>query len=310
MRELVLQHHLDWLVTVERIARLVPHLFFFFLLVLIFSPSLVEIKNSWIFFGVVTAIEAALVLQRKSTAAHDIAAVIFLVLLLWEFFTTKLPNPNTMLYPVPENVFAVYYTDWHKILMGVGSSLYLLGTGFLSALLLGFIGGMVTGWNKRLREALFPIAKVISPVPPIIYTPYAVALLPSFEMASIFVIFSSIFWQVYISIVLSVTTIDRKLLDSARTLNMGAKDMLVHILFPYCLPRLMKSLPISIANAFMVLTAAEMIGATAGLGWFVKYYSDFSDYTRVIAGILLIGAVVSLINFLLGVLEHRVVRWR
>jgi NitT/TauT family transport system permease protein len=310
MREVALQNQLAWENAVTRIARIVPHLLFLFLLVLIFQPSLVDIKNPWIFLGVVGSVEFALLWKRQSAAAHDIVTFVFLVLLFWEFVTTKIFNPNTMLYPVPENVFAVYYTDWHKILTGIGSSLYLLGMGFVTALVFGFVGGMITGWNRRLREALFPIAKVISPIPPIIYTPYAVALLPSFELASIFVIFSSIFWQVYISVILSVTSIDRKLLDSARTLNMKPRAMLFHILFPYCLPKLMKSLPISIANAFMVLTAAEMIGATAGLGWFVKYYSDFSDYTRVIAGIILIGVVVSLINLLIAALERRIVRWR
>lgn len=310
MRTAILQNPLTRENAIRKIGRSVPHLLFLFLLVLIFQPSLVDIKNPWIFLGVVGVIEFTLLWKRQSGAAHDIVTFIFLILLLWEFITTKIPNPNTMLYPVPENVFAVYYTDWHKILIGIGSSLYLLGTGFVTALVLGFVGGLITGWNRRLREALFPIAKVISPIPPIIYTPYAVAILPSFELASIFVIFSSIFWQVYISVILSVTGIDHKLLDSARTLNMTPRAMLFHILFPYCLPNLMKSLPISIANAFMVLTAAEMIGATAGLGWFVKYYSDFSDYTRVIAGIILIGVVVSLINLMIAELEKRIVRWR
>jgi len=38
--------------------------------------------------------------------------------------------------------------------------------------------------------------------------------------------------------------------------------------------------------SFILLTAAEMIGATSGLGWYVKYFSDFADYSRVIAGII------------------------
>jgi NitT/TauT family transport system permease protein len=59
----------------------------------------------------------------------------------------------------------------------------------------------------------------------------------------------------------------------------------------------------------MVLTAAEMIGATSGLGYFVRYYADFADYTRVIAGIFLIGIVVSALNYGISELEHKVVRW-
>lgn len=295
---------------VFKMARFTPHVLFFVLLGLIFSPSIPEVKNKWVLVGFIILIELVLLIKHQSKAAHDIVFFVFAFLALWEFSTTKISNANVMLYPIPENVFAIYFSDWKKIITGIGSSMYLLLTGFLTAVLMGITLGMIAGWFTRIREAVFPIAKVISPIPPIIYTPYAVALLPSFQLASIFVIFSSIFWSVFISMILSVSTIDRKLLESAKTLNVKSTTMLWNILLPYCLPQVMKGLPISIANAFMVLTAAEMIGATSGLGWFVKYYSDFSDYTRVIAGIILIGFVVSVINLLIASIERILIRWR
>ena len=295
---------------VFKMARFTPHVLFFVLLGLIFSPSIPDVKNKWVLVGFVILIELVLVIKHQSKAAHDIVFFVFAFLALWEFSTTKISNANVMLYPIPENVFAIYFSDWRKIITGIGSSMYLLLTGFLTAVLMGITLGMIAGWFTRIREAVFPIAKVISPIPPIIYTPYAVALLPSFQLASIFVIFSSIFWSVFINMILSVSTIDRKLLESAKTLNVKSTSMLWNILLPYCLPQVMKGFPISIANAFMVLTAAEMIGATSGLGWFVKYYSDFSDYTRVIAGIILIGFVVSVINLLIASIEKILIRWR
>jgi NitT/TauT family transport system permease protein len=60
----------------------------------------------------------------------------------------------------------------------------------------------------------------------------------------------------------------------------------------------------------MVLTAAELIGATSGLGWFVKYYADFADYTRVVAGIILIGVVVTILNKLLSTVEKMLIKWK
>ena len=244
----------------------------------------------------------------SARAGRDITGIILLSLVLWQFFTSG-DAVNTMLYPQLREIVAIFATDWRKMLLGIGSSMYLLGTGMGLALILGIVLGLLTGGSTRLSEALLPLAKVISPVPPIIYTPYAVAVLPSFEIASIFVIFSSIFWQIYIQVATAVRGIDPKLLDSARTLNLNAWSMLWHVLWPYCLPRIMKALPVAVANAFMVLTAAEMIGAQSGLGYYVRYYADFADYTRVIAGILLIGIVVSLLNGGIAILERRLVRW-
>ncbi|MBO5515952.1 MAG: ABC transporter permease subunit [Schwartzia sp.] len=286
-----------------------PHVLFAVLLALVFTPGADDSTPKGAFLAVLAISEAALLLNRKSRPLNDVMTILYLLFIVWEIGTTKVDSVNLILYPSPAKVFAIFASDWQKILDGIRSSMYLLGVGFTAALTLGVLLGIVTGSVARLRDSLLPLAKVISPIPPIIYTPYAVAVLPTFEIASIFVIFSSIFWQIYIQVALSVSGIDQKLLDSAKTMNLSATAMFFHVLWPYCLPNIMKTLPLSVANAFMVLTAAEMIGATSGLGYFVRYYADFADYTRVIAGIFLIGIVVSSLNYGIAELERKVVRW-
>ena len=295
--------------TIRTMQWFVPHVLFAVLLALIFTPGADDATPKGPFLAVLAIGEAALLLRRDSRPLSDVMTILFLLFIVWEFGTTKADDVNLILYPSPAKVFDVFATDWQKILDGIRSSMYLLGVGFTAALTLGVLLGIVTGSAARLRDSLLPLAKVISPIPPIIYTPYAVAVLPTFEIASIFVIFSSIFWQIYIQTALSVSSIDQKLLDSAKTMNLSAAAMFFHVLWPYCLPNIMKTLPLSVANAFMVLTAAEMIGATSGLGYFVRYYADFADYTRVIAGIFLIGIVVSALNYGIAELERKVVRW-
>lgn len=293
----------------KKLYKLLPHLLFVSLLLLIFTPSLVEIPSKWEFVIVATGIEIVLLIKHKSRPATDIGIIVMAFLNVWEFYTTKVPGVNTMLYPIPQKVFALYVTDFERISMGVFSSLRLLFISFFLALALGIVLGMLVGWFENTRKALFPIAKVLSPIPPIIYSPYAVALLPSFRSASIFVIFSSIFWTVFMNMILSVSSVDKKIMDSARTLNVKTVGMLVHVLLPNSLPMLFNSMTVCVSTSFMVLTAAEMIGATSGLGWYVKYYSDFADYTRVVAGIIVIGVVVTLLNLLIRLLKNAVIKW-
>jgi NitT/TauT family transport system permease protein len=293
-----------------RFYKTLPHLIFIALTVSILSPSLVELNNRYVFLGVVILIEIALVFHWKSKPAHDIVLIVFIFLFLWEFFTTKRPNPNPMLYPQPENVFAAIMTDWKKILIGFRSSMGLLFTALSLGYGLGIILGMLVGWFDRPRKALFPIARVLAPIPAIIYTPYAIGVLPSFRAASIFIIFSSIFWQVFILMVNTVSTIERKTLDSAKTLNTKTVPLFFQILLPYCLPRLFSNMGIQLTTAFMVLTAAELLGAKAGLGYYVRFNGDFANYTKVIAGIIIIGVVVTMLNKALVIVQKLVIRWR
>ena len=295
---------------IRKIHGALPHLLFLVLVFLILQPSVEGTKSYTAFLIIVIAVEAALLANRKKKAAIDIGIIVFVALILWEYITAKVGVKDAMLYPAPENVFNIFVTDYEKILEGVGSSLRLMGLAFALALFFGVGLGLIVGLSDRLSSTVMPIVRVISPIPPIIYSPYAVALLPSFRAASIFVITMTIFWSIFMNMVLSVRQIDRKIMDSARTLNLNQSSMILHVLLPYSLPGIINSVSVSVSTSFLVLTAAEMIGATSGLGWYIKYNADFANFTKVIAGIFAIGVVVTVLNALISLVKRLLIRWR
>ena len=295
---------------IRKIHGALPHLLFLVLVFLILQPSLEGTKSYTAFLIIVIAVEAALLANWKKKAAIDIGIIVFAALILWEYITAKVGVKDAMLYPAPENVFNIFVTDYEKILEGVGSSLRLMGLAFALALFFGVGLGLIVGLSDRLSSTVMPIVRVISPIPPIIYSPYAVALLPSFRAASIFVITMTIFWSIFMNMVLSVRQIDRKIMDSARTLNLNQSSMILHVLLPYSLPGIINSVSVSVSTSFLVLTAAEMIGATSGLGWYIKYNADFANFTKVIAGIFVIGVVVTVLNALISLVKRLLIRWR
>lgn len=295
---------------IRKIHGALPHLLFLVLVFLILQPSVEGTKSYTAFLIIVIAVEAALLANRKKKAAIDIGIIVFATLILWEYITAKVGVKDAMLYPAPENVFNIFVTDYEKILEGMGSSLRLMGLAFALALFFGVGLGLIVGLSDRLSSTVMPIVRVISPIPPIIYSPYAVALLPSFRAASIFVITMTIFWSIFMNMVLSVRQIDRKIMDSARTLNLNQSSMILHVLLPYSLPGIINSVSVSVSTSFLVLTAAEMIGATSGLGWYIKYNADFANFTKVIAGIFVIGVVVTVLNALISLVKRLLIRWR
>lgn len=295
---------------IRKIHGVLLHLLFLALVFLILQPSVEGTKSYTAFLIIVIAVEAVLLANRKKKAAIDIGIIVFAALIFWEYITAKVGVKDAMLYPAPENVFNIFVTDYEKILEGVGSSLRLMGLAFALALFFGVGLGLIVGLSDRLSSTVMPIVRVISPIPPIIYSPYAVALLPSFRAASIFVITMTIFWSIFMNMVLSVRQIDRKIMDSARTLNLNQSSMILHVLLPYSLPGIINSVSVSVSTSFLVLTAAEMIGATSGLGWYIKYNADFANFTKVIAGIFVIGVVVTVLNALISLVKRLLIRWR
>lgn len=291
-----------------------PTVLFVVSVLLVCLPGKREVGQPGAFLFVLGLMEAVYLnfafRKEEYTAAKDIISLLYGLLLVWEVVTAKLGIAHRVLIPAPEDVFWVFVTQRELMIRGIFSSLALLFSGMVVGIGLGMILGMAVGWIPRLRNLFFPIARVISPIPPIIYTPYVVALMPTFRSASRLVIILGIFWPTFMSTILRVTGMERRLLDSARALCPNSRTMIFEILFPYVWPGIIRNLRVTLSASFLILTMAEMMGASSGLGYFIKNYSDYANYTNVVAGIILVGIVVSVLNLVIGQMEKHLIRWK
>lgn len=291
-------------------------LFLVNLLITLLIPGKRDVESKTVYVIVLTGIwilYAARSLYTKNTGKksfNDIITVIFSVLLVIELFTRVFDSLNKTLFPAMEDVAQVFVRDWQMMLLNILSSLQILIIGYGIALVVGNFLGLIIGYNDRLRELFFPIAKVVSPIPPMVYTPYLIAILPNFNMASIAVIAFGLFWPIFMNMIIRIEGMEKRILDSARTLNADTPTMLFKIILPYSLPGIIKSIRVQFSVTFMILIMAEMIGAKSGLGFYVKKFSDYIDFTRVFAGIILIGFVIAAANALLQRLENRLIKWK
>lgn len=252
-------------------------------------------------------------IKRESAArasVNDVAAIVFAALLFWHLATARFGLLDKMLFPTPESVLTLFIKEIPDLFKGLVSSLILLVSGYLLALVTAVPLGLIVGWRKRLFHAVNPFTKVLGPIPPIVYIPYAIALLPSFRLASIFVIFVGAFWPLFINTLNGVFNIPRGLIDSARVLALKESTILIRVILPGAMPSICSGATLALVFSFVLLTAAELIGATSGIGWYVKNFSDFADYQRVIVGIIFIGFVVTGITFITERIERRLLRWR
>jgi NitT/TauT family transport system permease protein len=248
--------------------------------------------------------------EASAVSARDVSAIVFLLLLVWHLATTRFVLLDKMLFPKPEPVLRLFVSELPDMLAGLVNSLILLVSGYLLALAGGVPLGLLVGWRGRLFRAVHPFTKVLGPIPPIVYIPYAIALLPSFRTASIFVIFIGAFWPIFINTVNGVFNIPKGLIDSARVLNLSEGTLLFKVILPGSLPSICTGATLGLVFSLVLLTAAELIGANSGIGWYVKNFADFADYQRVVVGIIFISIVVTAITWGTERLERHLLRWR
>ena len=287
-------------------------LFLALLGILFFLPAQRSLDPIWAYLVVLLLAQALFLVQyartqKKSTL--DVATVAYLFLGFWDVMA-RLNLTHPVLAPPPENVFYVFVTQRDMMVDSVFSSLTLLVISVGLSLILGIFLGLFVGWVPRLRAAVLPIANIISPIPPLVYTPYVVAVMPTFRLASIFVIFFAVFMPTFQNMVNRVITVDQKIIQSAQVMNVSTPTMLFKVILPYCMPGIISGLTGTMRVALLCLSGAELLGARSGLGFFVKRASDYANYTQVIAGIILMGIVVTIITQLIKLLQEKTIKWR
>ncbi|MFZ4858682.1 MAG: ABC transporter permease [Desulfuromonadaceae bacterium] len=248
--------------------------------------------------------------ETVRSSVGDVAAVVYLFICFWFLATGRFVILDKMLFPQPEMVLQLFVTELPDMLKGLVKSLILLVSGYLLALGTALPLGLLVGWRARLFKAVNPFTKVLGPIPPIVYIPYAIALLPSFRAASIFVIFIGAFWPIFINTVNGVFNIPKGLIDSGRVLNLKERTMMFRVILPGAMPSICTGATLALVFSLVMLTAAELIGANSGIGWYVKNFADFADYPRVIVGIIFISIVVTAITWGTERLERHLLRWR
>lgn len=293
------------------------HLSTFLLLAVVLLLPKAAGSSPWPLLTFAAVIEVIALLRNRlahgkvaRTAASDVAAVIYAFLLLWHLATVRFNLLDPMLIPAPEAILQLFIKELPDMVHGLWGSLFLLVSGFLLALVTAVPLGLLIGWHSRLFHAVHPFTKVLGTIPPVVYIPYAIHFLPSFKTASVIVIFIGAFWQLFINTLSGVFNVPRSLIDSARVLNLNLPTMLFRVILPAALPSIFSGIALGLGFAFLLLTAAEVIGGSSGIGWYVHNFADFADYPRVIVGIVFIGIVVTVITAASERLERRLLRWR
>lgn len=287
------------------------------LLISIFIPDVPSqaVPDSSLFQGVIVALLVIFVLglmlsQDSYQKKTDLFLILGTMLFAWELIIGKFGLLDPFLFPAPGKVFAVYAKDYAVMYSGLISSFAILLSGYFLALVVAVPLALVIGWRKRAFDVAYPIAKAVSPIPPTVYLPYAIVLLPTFSSASVFVIFIGAFWPIFVGTVHGVFNLDQRLINSAKTLGLKEHVMLRRVVLPAALPSVFSGATIALILSFITLTVAEMIAATSGLGWYIEYQHQYANYDKVIAGMILMGASVVVVMWFFDRIQKHCLRWQ
>lgn len=248
--------------------------------------------------------------RRAVTVARGVAGLLTLAA-VWEVLP-RVGLVNAYFIPPLSTVLEAW---WQLIASGelwrhLQASLVRSGAGFLLATVLAIPLGAAVAWYRPVREFFQPVLEVFRNTAALALLPVFTLILGIGEASKIAIITFACFFPILLSTIAGVATVDAQLLRSAKVLGLSPVATFRKVVFPAAVPTIFTGIRISGATAILVLIAAELVGANAGLGFLISYSNNNMLIPKMYAAILTTSLLGLAVNYGLVALERRFSRWR
>ncbi|MGJ7499515.1 ABC transporter permease [Variovorax sp. ZT5P49] len=242
-------------------------------------------------------------------AERGIGIVIFLA--LWEALPRLGTVSDAYLSP-PSAVIAsiAQLVDTGQLWKHMTASLQRSLWGLVLASFFGVVLGLLIGSSRRLAAIVDPVLQLFRQTSAFALFPVFILFLGIGELSKVAIIFWASFWPVLLSTVSGVKQVDRLLVNSALSMGASQRFIFFKVVLPASLPSIFTGVRLAGAYSITALVAAEMIGAHSGLGFLTLNSQETFQIPTMYAGILLLAVLGLVLNYLLALLERRLLRWR
>jgi NitT/TauT family transport system permease protein len=187
-------------------------------------------------------------------------------------------------------------------------SLQRVSIGLLIALIIGTPIGLVIGSSSFFERLSTPTFQLLRMISPLSWMPIAVMVFGVGNAPIYFLLAFAGVWPIILNTAAGVKQVDKRWLKLAESLSATRAEVLIKIVCPSVVLHLLTGLRLAIGIVWIVLVPAEMLGVTAGLGYFILDARDRLAYSDLMAIILLIGMIGYILDRIVVLIQYRLVR--
>ena len=241
------------------------------------------------------------------------AGAVLLFLLLWELGPLYLAPASTRVFlpPLHEVLAALGALIAKGQLQNhLGASLTRSASGFGIAVVSAVVLGLLVAWYGALDRFLNPLLEVFRNTAALALLPVFTLLLGIGETSKISIVAYAAFFPVLLNTIAGVRTADPLLIRAARSLGLSNFTLFQKVILPSAVPTIFTGIRMAGTSSILVLIAAEMVGAKAGLGYLIVNAQSSFLIPDMYAGILTVSLLGLAVNYLLVGVERHFSRWR
>lgn len=219
-------------------------------------------------------------------------ALPIILLIIWQALDSLgFIQPYTM--PSPKAIVNVVieYAANGQLFGHIFISLVRVLEGFFLAMIVALILGISAALFKKVEIFTDFVLQILRPIPPIAWIPLAILWFGIGEASKVYIIFLGAFFPIFLNTVDGIKNIDKKYYELGAVYEVPKLKFIQHVIIPGALPAIMTGIRVGLGNAWVCVVAAEMIGATKGVGFMLSDGRSMSRPDVVILGMLLVGII-------------------
>ncbi|MDN5302685.1 MAG: NitT/TauT family transport system permease protein [Thermoanaerobacteraceae bacterium] len=234
-----------------------------------------------------------------------------LLLILWEILA-RFNMIDVRLFSSPSRIFATLVPMLYsgELLYHTLVSTQRIVLGFLAGAFPGVILGLSMGLFPPVRASLMPMVAATFPIPKLAVMPLILIIFGLGEASKVFTIAIGVFYLVLINTMAGVLNIDDIYLDVAKNFGASRFQFYTTVALPGALPMIFAGFKLGMGTALLLIVAAELSAAKAGVGWMVWRAYDMFDIEKMFVALITMAFLGYVFSYLLDLIERIVIPWK
>jgi ABC-type nitrate/sulfonate/bicarbonate transport system permease component len=240
----------------------------------------------------------------------QVAVSLGLILIVWSLASAfGWANPDFVPSPASILAAAVELHGDGVLLADLSISLRRAAFGFVLGSVLGVVLGLLTARLRIVGYTLHPFLNVLRPIPAIALAPLAIVWFGIGEPSKYFLITYTVFLAVWLNTDHGASHVATTYIRAARVLGAGMVREFFEVVVPAAAPHIVSGIRLGAALAFLSLVAAELTGASAGIGYRIQEARQFFRTDRMFVGLVELGVLGGLLDYCFLRIGRRLVHW-
>ena len=184
-----------------------------------------------------------------------------------------------------------------------------VAAGFALGVAAGTLLGAITASSTLARRLLDPSLQALRSIPSIAWVPLFILWFGIFEESKVTLIAVGVFFPVYLGVMGAIMSVDRKIVEVGRVFRLSAPALVRRILLPAVLPSYIVALRSGLGLGWMFVVAAELLGASEGLGFLLIDGQQLGKPAQIVAAIVAFAVIGKTTDWILAAAAAPFLRW-